>query len=101
MLLSITNFLETRLHLKVNRHKSMVARPWERKFLGYSFTAHKECKIRMAQKSLKRFRKHLKELFRDISLSSGPPHSSQTVLGSSLMVCQYSRTSLHFWHWYS
>jgi len=52
------------LHLKVNRQKSTVARPWDRKFLGYSFTAHKESKVRVAQKSLKRFRKHLKELFR-------------------------------------
>ena len=64
VLQSITRFVETRLQLKVNREKSTVARPWNRKFLGYSFTAHKECKIRVAPQSLERFRKHLKELFR-------------------------------------
>ena len=30
--------LEGKLKLKVNREKSAVARPWERKFLGFSFT---------------------------------------------------------------
>ncbi len=64
VLSSITRFVEVRLKLKVNRVKSAVARPWGRKFLGYSFTAHKQCKIRVAAKSIERFRKHLKELFR-------------------------------------
>ena len=64
VLQSITRFVEIRLQLKVNRRKSTVARPWDRKFLGYSFTAHKECKIRVAPQSLERFRKHLKGLFR-------------------------------------
>jgi RNA-directed DNA polymerase len=64
VLSSITRFVEVRLKLKVNRVKSAVARPWGRKFLGYSFTAHKQCKVRVAAKSIKRFRKHLKELFR-------------------------------------
>src|SRR5690349_24902413 len=35
---SITSFLERRLRLKVNAEKSAVARPWERKFRGYSMT---------------------------------------------------------------
>ena len=64
VLSSITHFVEDKLKLKVNHEKSAVARPWDRKFLGYSFTAHKQCKVRVAAKSLKRFRKHLKELFR-------------------------------------
>ena len=64
VLSSITRFVEVRLKLKVNRVKSAVARPCGRKFLGYSFTAHKQCKVRVAAKSIKRFRKHLKELFR-------------------------------------
>ena len=33
---SLEKFLAKRLRLKVNRAKSAVARPWERKFLGYS-----------------------------------------------------------------
>jgi RNA-directed DNA polymerase len=64
VLCSVTHFVETRLQLKVNGEKSTVARPWDRKFLGYSFTAHRKCKVRVAVKSLKRFRLHLKELFR-------------------------------------
>lgn len=61
---SITRFVEIRLKLKVNREKSAVARPWTRKFLGYSFTAHKQCKVRVPPQSVKRFRKYLKGLFR-------------------------------------
>lgn len=61
---SITHFLETRLKLRVNREKSAVARPWVRKFLGYSFTAHKQCRVRVPSQTVKRFRKHLKGLFR-------------------------------------
>ena len=34
----LTRLLEGKLKLKVNREKSAVARPWERKFLGFSFT---------------------------------------------------------------
>ena len=60
---SITQFIETRLKLRVNRKKSAVSRPWKRKFLGYSFTAHKQTRIRIAPNSLKRLRKNLKQLF--------------------------------------
>jgi RNA-directed DNA polymerase len=56
--------VETHLKLKVNKAKSAVARPWQRKFLGYSFTAHKESRIRVPAESIRRFRKHLKQLFR-------------------------------------
>lgn len=35
---SITGFLEKKLKLKVNQEKSAVARPWNRKFLGYGQT---------------------------------------------------------------
>jgi RNA-directed DNA polymerase len=34
---SITRFITAQLKLKVNQQKSAVARPWERKFLGFSF----------------------------------------------------------------
>ena len=37
----IRAFLEEVLHLQINAAKSAVARPWERKFLGFSFTAHR------------------------------------------------------------
>ena len=39
---SVTRLLTTKLKLRVNSEKSAVARPWERKFLGFSFTNHKE-----------------------------------------------------------
>src|SRR6185295_16223815 len=39
---SITRFITTKLKLKVNELKSAVARPWERKFLGFSFTTNRE-----------------------------------------------------------
>src|SRR6185503_2236293 len=38
---SLTRFITTKLKLKVNELKSAVARPWERKFLGFSFTANR------------------------------------------------------------
>lgn len=59
---SIMEFVEQRLKLKVNRDKSAVDRPWERKFLGFSFTPHPEPKIRVAPKSLKRFKDKVREL---------------------------------------
>src|ERR1039458_6486221 len=34
---SVTRFITERLKLKVNQTKSAVARPWQRKFLGFSF----------------------------------------------------------------
>jgi hypothetical protein len=41
---SITRFITHKLKLKVNESKSAVARPQERKFLGFSFTAGPEVK---------------------------------------------------------
>lgn len=61
---SVTRFLTTRLKLKVNEQKSAVARPWERKFLGFSFTAGKAPKRRIAPKALLRFKERVRELTR-------------------------------------
>ncbi len=41
---SLTRFITTKLKLKVNEQKSAVARPWERKFLGFSFTRDRKPK---------------------------------------------------------
>jgi RNA-directed DNA polymerase len=41
---SVTSFIEKKLKLKVNLDKSAVDRPWRRKFLGFSFTIHKDKK---------------------------------------------------------
>jgi RNA-directed DNA polymerase len=61
---SITHYVEAFLKLKVNREKSAVGRPWSRKFLGYTFSCQKQCKVRVAPQSLKKLREHLKGLFR-------------------------------------
>ncbi len=61
---SITDFLETTLKLKVNRDKSAVARPYTRKFLGFSFTSESSPRIRVAKQSIERFTSKVKELFR-------------------------------------
>ena len=60
----ITRFIERKLKLKVNRAKSAVARPRERKFLGFSFTAGKEPRRRIAPKALQRFKTRVRELTR-------------------------------------
>lgn len=64
VMVSITQFVERRLKLRVNRDKSAVARPWHRKFLGYSFSWHKATRIRVAHQSIERLRGNLKALFR-------------------------------------
>ena len=50
---SIEKFLTRRLHLRVNRQKSAVDRPWKRKFLGYSMTWHKRPRLKVAPSSEK------------------------------------------------
>ena len=54
LLQRLTVFLAERLKLKVNEAKSAVARPWQRKFLGYSLTAHRKPKLRIAAPSLQK-----------------------------------------------
>lgn len=61
---SITRYLETRLRLQVNDEKSAVDRPWNRTFLGYSFTWHRNPKPKVAPASVRRFKQILKEVFR-------------------------------------
>jgi RNA-directed DNA polymerase len=62
---SVTEFLEKRLRLKVNREKSAVARPWERKFLGYSMTWHKQPRLKVAESSIKRLKEKVRVIFRE------------------------------------
>jgi RNA-directed DNA polymerase len=59
---SVTRFLTRRLKLKVNEAKSAVARPGERKFLGFSISSRKEPKRRIAPKVLLRCRQKIREL---------------------------------------
>ena len=59
---SVTRFLTVKLKLKVNNEKSAVARPWERKFLGFSFTNGREPKRRIAPKAIGRFKERVREV---------------------------------------
>ncbi len=59
---NVTRFLTRRLKLKVNEAKSAVARPEERKFLGFSFSRNKEPKRRIAPKALRRCKQKIREL---------------------------------------
>ena len=61
---SVTRFITQRLKLKVHEAKSAVARPWERKFLGFSFTAGPEAKRVIAPKALERFKRRIREITR-------------------------------------
>jgi RNA-directed DNA polymerase len=61
---SITRFITRQLKLTVNQQKSAVARPWERKFLGFSFTVNREPKRRIAPKAVLRFKERVRELTR-------------------------------------
>src|SRR6516225_3699768 len=60
----ITRFITQKLKLKVNEAKSAVARPQERKFLGFSFTAGPEAKRVIAPKALDRFKGRIREITR-------------------------------------
>jgi RNA-directed DNA polymerase len=60
---SITTFIEGRLKLRVNRHKSAVARATSRPFLGFGFVRRSgTVKIGVAPKSRKRAQERLREL---------------------------------------
>ena len=59
---SITLFITQALKLKVNEAKSAVARPQQRKFLGFSFSDGPEVKRVIAPKSLARFKQRVREI---------------------------------------
>lgn len=61
---SITHFLGNELRLQVNTTKSAVARPWDRKFLGYSMTWHKHPKLRIAPASRQRLVNRIREMLK-------------------------------------
>lgn len=61
---SVTKYLLEELRLKVNEKKSAVARPWKRKFLGYTVTMDKATRLRASERSIQRFKDKLKDIFR-------------------------------------
>lgn len=60
----IRGFIEDKLKLKINEDKSAVDRPWKRKFLGFSFTIQKETMIRLAPRTLAKFKEHIRSITR-------------------------------------
>ena len=59
---TITEYIESKLKLKVNRTKSKVSRPIDSTLLGFSFyRSEKGWEIRIAPKSLKKIKKKMKE----------------------------------------
>ena len=64
VMISLEQFLWKKLRLKVNRSKSAVARPWERKFLGYSVTSHHDPKLKVSSESIRRLKNKLRQEFR-------------------------------------
>jgi RNA-directed DNA polymerase len=64
VLQSLSQYLRDQLKLTVNSKKSAVDRPWRRKFLGFSMTAQKQCRLRVAPQAVERFKGALRESFR-------------------------------------
>jgi RNA-directed DNA polymerase len=60
----VKGFLTRKLRLKVNESKSAVARPKDRKFLGFSFTSGEAIKRRIAPKAILRFKERIREMTR-------------------------------------
>lgn len=61
---SVSNFIDRKLKLKVHEGKSAIGRPWNRDFLGYSFTLDMQIKLKPSKKSLKRLKQKIKKQLR-------------------------------------
>lgn len=58
---SLTRFLDRRLKLQINVAKSSVDRPWNRKFLGFSFT-RRDKRRKISLSAIKRFKDRIREI---------------------------------------
>jgi RNA-directed DNA polymerase len=59
---SLTQFLEGHLRLKVNCAKSVVDRPWNCPFLGYTVTNNLQPRLKPAPKSVKRAKDRIRQI---------------------------------------
>jgi RNA-directed DNA polymerase len=59
---SLRHLITTRLRLRINENKSAVGRPYQRKFLGFSFTSQQQARRRIAPQSMARFKARVREL---------------------------------------
>jgi RNA-directed DNA polymerase len=64
VLTSLERWLAQRLRLRVNRDKSGVARPWTRKFLGYSVTRDRAARLRVSPAAVMRLKTKLRGMLR-------------------------------------
>jgi RNA-directed DNA polymerase len=64
VLASLERWLLQRLRLRMNRDKSGVARPWSRKFLGYSVTWDRAARLRVAPAAVQRLKTTLRRRLR-------------------------------------
>jgi RNA-directed DNA polymerase len=81
---SVIHFVEGKLKLKVNREKSAVDRPWNRKFLGFSFLSNRQATIRLAPKTIDRFKERIREITnrtRSMSMDERITKLNQYLLG--------------------
>ena len=60
VLSNVMKWLDKKLRLKVNQAKSAVDRPWNRKFLGFTFTRQR--KIAIAPQAKAKFKKRVREI---------------------------------------
>jgi len=61
---TLTRFIEESLRLTVNARKSAVARPWERTFLGCTFSRKRGHKIKVSDKAIARLKSKVRVLSR-------------------------------------
>jgi len=59
---SVRRFISATLRLRINENKSAVARPQERKFLGFSFTSEHPPRRCIAPKAKLRFKERIREI---------------------------------------
>lgn len=64
VMISVTDYLERKLKLRVNREKSAVSRPWKRKFLGYTVTVNKKPRLKVSPASVKRAKVKIRQITR-------------------------------------
>jgi group II intron reverse transcriptase/maturase len=60
---SLTHFIEKKLRLKVNTHKSAVGQIWTRTFLGFCLSI-RQLKLKVSEKAIKRLQEKVRELTR-------------------------------------
>lgn len=60
----IQRYIERHLRLKVNDDKSAVDRPWNRSFLGFTFSPRRGNRIKVSDKALTKLKQRVRELSR-------------------------------------